>query len=571
MKLPLFALSLDLAVRGTLGVVTIMAALIASSHSGRADVPTVHFREFTYLGDTADGVHAMPGSYRNPILAGFYPDPSVCRVGEDYYLINSSFAYFPGIPIFRSRDLVHWTQLGHVISRQEQLKYEGLGVSRGIFAPAISYRDGTFYVVCTMVDAGENFLVTAKDPAGPWSDPIWFSFEGIDPSLFFDRDGRAWIVNNGAPEGKPLYDGHRAIWIQEFDVAEKTLIGPRHVLVNGGVDLAKQPIWIEGPHLYRRGEYYYLCCAEGGTSENHSQVIFRSKSVAGPFVPWVGNPILTQRGLDETVPDAVSSTGHADLVEGPDGGWWAVFLGCRPYARGLYYTGRETFLLPVRWTGDGWPVILPAGERVPLMRPSPRMPGGSDAIADVLGLSGELTIADRFETPELAPTWITLRTPGERWWKTGGPAGGLVVTPRPDPLTGKGRPTFLARRVQSTEFSVVGVLDVPKDPNVSAGVVVFQNETHHAYLGVRRDAKGTTVFLEVTRGAETKVEKTLPINCETVRLSVTAEAGKLAFWVGTAPKQVTLLTKEIDAEFLTTRAAGGFVGAVTGPYARVEL
>ncbi len=157
---------------------------------------------------------AGPNEYLNPILSGFYPDPSVTRAGEDYYLVTSSFTYFPGIPVFKSHDLVHWTQIGNVIDRPSQLKFDGLGISRGVFAPAISFHDGMFYVINTCVDCGGNYLVMAKDPAGPWSDPAWLGFDGIDPSLFFDDDGKAYIVNNGPPEGTPLYEGHRALWLQ---------------------------------------------------------------------------------------------------------------------------------------------------------------------------------------------------------------------------------------------------------------------------------------------------------------------------------------------------------------------
>ncbi|HEX2860460.1 MAG TPA: family 43 glycosylhydrolase, partial [Lacunisphaera sp.] len=199
-------LSSRLAMCGLLLAATIVPA--------RATRP-VAFDWFEYDKPAADAALAS-GQYPNPLFSGFYPDPSICQVGEDYYLIHSTFAYYPGIPIFHSRDLVNWRQLGHVIHRPEQLRYDGLGVSRGLFAPAISHHDGTFYVVCTLIDGGGNFVVTAKDPAGPWSDPVWLHFEGIDPSIFFDDDGRAWMINNGAPEGKPLYEGHRAIWIQEF-------------------------------------------------------------------------------------------------------------------------------------------------------------------------------------------------------------------------------------------------------------------------------------------------------------------------------------------------------------------
>ena len=163
---------------------------------------------------------------------------------------------------------------------------------------------------------------------------MWLKeIDGIDPSFFFDDDGKAYVLNNGPPEGTPLYHGHRAIWIQEFDVAAGKLVGPRKVIVNGGVDLSKKPIWIEGPHLYRIKGWYYLMCAEGGTGRGHSEVIFRAKSPWGPFEPYAGNPILTQRDLPPDRPNAVTNAGHADLVQMKDGSWWAVFLASRPYER----------------------------------------------------------------------------------------------------------------------------------------------------------------------------------------------------------------------------------------------
>ncbi|HUJ42275.1 MAG TPA: family 43 glycosylhydrolase, partial [Opitutaceae bacterium] len=227
------------------------------------------FDWFEYSG--RDVIFSRPApahGYRHPILAGSHPDPSICRVGGDHYLVNSSFAYFPGIPIFHRRDLVNWTQLGHVVTQPGQLNYDGIGVSRGILAPTRRYHAGTFFLVCSMVDAGGNFLMTASDPAGPWSDPVWLGFDGLDPSLFFDDDGRSYIVNNGPPpDNRPLYDGHRAIWLQEFEIAHQKFIGPRAIVVNGGTDIARQPVWIEGPRLFKTGGWYYLICAEGGTAE----------------------------------------------------------------------------------------------------------------------------------------------------------------------------------------------------------------------------------------------------------------------------------------------------------------
>ena len=194
---------------------------------------------------------------------------------------------------------MHWTQIGNAIDRPDQLDFKNLGLSRGVFAPDISWHDGTFYILNTCVDCGGNFIITAKNAAGPWSNPTWLPEVegGIDPSLFFDEDGSAWIVNNGPPPETPLYDGHRAIWVQRFDTRTLKLTGPRTLLLNGGVHPEQKPIWIEGPHILRKDGWYYLIAAEGGTAENHSQVVLRSKNVTGPYEPFAGNPILTQRDL----------------------------------------------------------------------------------------------------------------------------------------------------------------------------------------------------------------------------------------------------------------------------------
>ncbi len=567
-----------------------LSALLVALSLSAAPAP-VAFQNFEYTGRDAVFEPPLPtGNYRNPILAGFYPDPSICRVGDDYYLINSTFAYFPGIPIFHSRDLVSWTQIGHAIDRPTQFNYDGLGVTRGIFAPALSHHDGTFYLVCTFVDGGGNFLMTAKDPAGPWSDPVWLKFDGIDPSLFFDDDGRAWMLNNGnPPDNKPLYQGHRAIWQQEFDVKSQKLVGPRQIIVNGGVNLSKKPVWIEGPHLYKRGNWYYVCCAEGGTSDQHSQVILRSKSVTGPFVPWEKNPILTQRDLDGTVPQAVTCTGHADLVEGPDGNWCSVFLGCRPYAGNLFATGRETFLLPVTWTDDGWPRILPAGERVPYVvnspgrakpwspsappeagkppaEPSPALP------ATTSPLTGNFTWRDEFDGEKLSPLWIMIRQPHETWWNQKN--GELKLTPRSDKLSGKTNPSFLGRRLQHSRFETSTTLTVPTDIGVSAGLAVFQSETHHFYFAVKRDTKGLAVFLERWNGPTAEILATATIvDASELKLRLTGDEKVFAFAYAAKPGDWQTLAADMDSTPVTVQAAGGglhFTGAVVGLHARVE-
>ena len=250
------------------------------------------FDWFDYRGD--DGQRPGPNQYSNPILQGFYPDPTVLRVGHDFYLANSTFSWFPGIPIFHSRDLVHWTQIGNAIDRSSQLKFDKTNMWQGVYAPDLSWHDGIFYLLNTCTGCGGNYLLTARNPAGPWSDPVWLpDVDGIDTSLFFDDDGRAWIVHNAPPQGKPRYEGHTAIWLQELDLKSLKTVGPHRLLIDSGSHPERNPIWIEGPHVFRKDGLYYLIAAEGGTEEGHSEVVFRSARIDGPYAAYAGNPILT--------------------------------------------------------------------------------------------------------------------------------------------------------------------------------------------------------------------------------------------------------------------------------------
>jgi alpha-N-arabinofuranosidase len=380
-----------------------------------------------------------------------------------------------------------------------------------------------------------------------------------------------------------LYDGHRAIWLQEFDPAARKLVGPRTVIVNGGVDPAKKPVWIEGPHLYRHDGWYYLCAAEGGTGDYHSEVVFRSRQVTGPFLPWDRNPILTQRDLDGAAPAAVTSTGHADMVVGPDGRWWSVFLGCRPFAGGYYATGRETFMLPVTWTDDGWPRILPPGERVPYVVPGPKAKEEASSAAigkGALGstgstvpgrdpLTGNFTWRDEFDGAALSPLWVMLRCPRDAWWRLAD--GKLSLTPRPDVLSAPGQPAFLGRRLQHARFEAGTSLAVPAGLGVSAGLVAFQNETHHYFLGVRQGAAGAEIFLERLAGQPPEKLASRPIGGSgPVQLRIVGADKNLEFSYATKPGEWQVLMADADATVLTTQAAGGFVGAMVGVHARVD-
>lgn len=317
------------------------------------------FSQVVYQGN--DRVYSenplSPGEFYNPILQGCYPDPSITRKGDDYFLVCSSFAMFPGVPIFHSKDLVNWTQIGHVLDRTSQLKVHDTGISAGVYAPAIKYNpnNDTFYMITTQFAGGfGNIIVKSKDPFKGWSDPIKLNFDGIDPSIFFDDNGKAYVVHNDGPKrGEELYNGHRVIKIWEYDVENDQVIpGTDQVIVNGGVDLSKKPIWIEAPHIYKKDGRYYLMCAEGGTGGWHSEVIFVSDNPKGPFIPAPSNPILSQRYLDHNRKNMVDWAGHADLVEGPDGKYYGVFLAIRPNEKGRVNIGRETFILPVDWSGE---------------------------------------------------------------------------------------------------------------------------------------------------------------------------------------------------------------------------
>ncbi len=546
----------------------LLSALVTFTANAAPAAGPVLFDWFEYRGhDTAFERPLPPGHYRNPILAGFHSDPSVTHAGGRFYLVNSTFAYFPGIPVFESTDLVHWKQIGNVIDRPSQLAYAGLGVSRGVFAPTIEHHDGTFYVLNTMVDSGGNFLVTAQNPAGPWSDPVWLpTVDGIDPSLFFDEGGKAYLLNNGPPVGKPRYEGHRAIWMQEFDVAQRKPVGPRKVLIDGGVDPAKNPIWIEGPHLYKRDGWYYLSAAEGGTGPQHSQVVLRSRSVWGSYAPYEHNPILSQRDLPAERKDAITNAGHADLIEAADGSWWAVFLASRIYDRVHYNTGRETFLLPVTWK-DGWPTILPHGQAIPQLAPGPK---SMQRDARQSPLSGNFTWRDEFDKPTLDRAWLFLRAPKQPWADLRAQPGRLAIHPLADGLDGSRNQSFLARRQQHLAFEASTSLAVPEDAGIAAGIAAFQGEKYWYFLGVRRSGGHAELFLEKSGGREAQTIATMRIEPGAqLKLKIAGEGGKYSFAFDLDGKGWQWLRRNDDGTILSTEVAGGFVGAVVGPYARV--
>lgn len=505
-------------------------------------------------------------TYNNPILAGFYPDPSICKAGNTYYLINSTFAYFPGIPIFQSKDLINWKQIGNVLDRPEQLDLDGLGVSRGIFAPAIQYHNELFYVVSTVVDGQNNFVVTASNPAGPWSVPVWIpEVEGIDPSLFFDANGKSYIIYNSTPaDNKPLYDGHRTIKMFEFDYKNLKVIGKEKILIDGGTDISKKPIWIEGPHIYKHDGLYYLMAAEGGTAEGHSEVVFRSKDIWGPYKSYEKNPILTQRYLNTDRKFPVTSTGHADLIQTDQGEWYGVFLGCRPYQENYYNTGRETFMAPVNWE-DGWPRFNLGGDEVQY---SYKTPNNSKRKSKGRQYNGNFSFNEQFTDAVLGYNWLFLRTPKEKWVNLKN--GFLHLRTRPESCSDMVNPSFIGHRQQHAKGSVsVQMKFSAKKENEKSGLIVFQNETHFYYLC--KSIKNNQSMLQLFKSSGNSMQEitTIPISSnESIKLKINSNNDTYDFLYAEDEDQQDwkVLKSGMDAKFLSTKEAGGFVGAIYGMY-----
>jgi alpha-N-arabinofuranosidase len=489
----------------------------------------------------------------NPILPGCHPDPSICRVGDDYYLVTSTFEYFPGLPVFHSTDLASWERIGAVVTRADQLDYSGIASSGGLYAPTIRLHDGIFHVVCTLVDQqdatrGGNFLMTASDPAGPWSDPVWLDADGIDPSIFFDDDGRAWL-HGTRPAREPAWHDQTEVWVREFDLAAMALVGPEHVIWNGALLGA---VWAEGPHLYKVDGRYYLLAAEGGTEFHHAVSVARSESVTGPYVGNPANPVLTHRHLGRSAD--VVGTGHADLVQAADGSWWAVLLAMRPYGGYHYPLGRETFLVPVAWE-DGWPVLAPGTGRVPAEVEVPFAASGS-AFSD--------------------DGWTSLRGPASAFADRHGDDWRLRL--QPATLADAGTPAFLGVQQRHRNLDLAATFRPLNDgdryfgsanllePGEEAGLAIRQSERDHVRLAVLPADGQLLVRATHRRGGTDVLLGELPLDAaDRVRLGVRVRGQEYALWVRKGDQDVVLATA--DGRTLDSVATGGFLGLWLGVYA----
>ncbi|WP_248924639.1 glycoside hydrolase family 43 protein [Paenibacillus hamazuiensis] len=516
-------------------------------------------------------------TFKNPILPGCYADPSICRVGEDYYMVTSTFEYFPGVPIFHSKDLVNWRQLGHVLDRPSQLDLDGTPCSKGIYAPTIRYHEGTFYMVTTFVEsatgARKNFYVTAHDPAGPWSDPHWLQdAPGIDPSLFFDDDGRCYYTGNRQPPGGQQYPKHMEIWLQELDLRTHQLVGPKISLWDGALKLAHAQ---EASHLYKIDGYYYLIIAEGGTGFTHSVTIARSERLTGPYEACKMNPILTHRHLGQQHP--IANVGHADFVQTQNGDWWLVCLGSRPYGGHYRNLGRETFLAPFIWE-NGWPVVNPGKGIIETEMPRPSLPEHRWPTQPA---------CDHFDSPTLRHEWNFIRTPRGEFWSLAKRPGYLRLKLKPETVMEEANPSFVGRRQQHIDFAARVAMEFsPQSEREAAGLVLLENTDFQYRMEISRGPGGgsalvirliqrregtDTVLAEqavpAEAGAGAAAGKAAELRERRLYMKVEAIGQSYSFYYAVQAEQWFALYENADGTILSVDVGGGFTGTYIGMYA----
>ena len=490
----------------------------------------------------------------NPILPGCHPDPSICRVGDDYFLVTSTFEYLPGLPIMRSRDLVRWETIGHAIDRSGMLDYRGIPSSGGLYAPTIRHDGERFWIVCTLVDPtdatrGGNFVITAVDPAGAWSDPVRLDADGIDPSLAFDEDGRVWMHGTRLA-GDPQWHDQTEVWVREYSRDEQALVGDEHVIWRGAVHGA---VWAEGPHLYRIDGRWYLIAAEGGTEFHHAVSVARADSVTGPYEGTRSNPVFTHRHLGRGVD--VIGAGHADLVTAPDGSWHAVMLAMRAADGHHYPLGRETFLCPIAWE-DGWPVFAPGLGRLP--------DGVEIPWADVAAPAESWQPDDRrpgvVEPRDVR--WTSLRAMPQEI-ATADPQGAWVLPVRGETPADAGTVAFLGIRQQHAQVDVTGILDLAAlADGERAGLIVRQSEQDHATVHVARTAEGLVVRATHRRGGvDTVLAEQVDDATESVHLSVRVRGYSYELVAGGE------VLAAVDGRELDASSTGGFLGVWLGVFA----
>ncbi len=469
--------------------------------------------------------------YTNPVLKGFYPDPSVCRANGKYYMVNSSFQYFPGVPLFESDDLINWKQIGHVLTRKTQVMLEKINSSGGVFAPTIRYNNGRFYMVTTNDTTHENFYVYTDNIYGEWSEPVTVAQDGIDPSLYFE-DGRTYFMSNGSDD-----EGKGGVVQCEINVETGEKLSPSKCIWQGSGGR-----YLESPHLYKIGEYYYLTAAEGGTEYGHMITYARSKSVWGPFENYPKNPVLTNRNK---APFIIQGIGHGDLVEDYNGNWHILCLGFRQIHMWMPYhnLGREVFLIPVQFDENGW------------------FTAGTDGTcAESYEMAGDFAQTEKtnytFGNTAWNIDWCFIRHPNMDNYSLSDEKAvlhGTEIT-----LDKTDSPTFVGIRQRDFCFDLS--VDVSADMG-EAGVTVYMCEDEHYEVAVRKTDSGFEGILRLNIGGIKHIQAAVPIPEGKATLKISADNLFYRFSVGD-----TFLGMG-QSKYLTSEVSGGFTGVVIGLYA----
>ena len=511
-------------------------------------------------------------TFKNPILAGGYPDPSICRVGDEFVMVNSSFEYFPALPIHRSKDLVNWELVGHGLNRLEQVsgKINLIDVQSngGIHAPTIRFNNGKYHIISTNVYYDEkkqlatatNFIITSSSPEGPWSNPIVIKgAPGIDPDLFFDHDGRVWYIGNHQPSN-PTFSGETEIWMQELDPKSFQLTGQRFFLWRG----ACGGVWAEGPHIYKKDNKYYLLIAEGGTSFNHSIMVAVSDKITGPYISNERNPIFSSRHL--SYDNWVHSTGHGDFVELEDGRWYVVMLGIRGDIKRKSNMGRETFIAPVTWEREPyewkerkilWPVIAPESGKILKNNP---------IIFSKTNINEETVFIDNFNGVNIGIEWNFRRAPIYKMFDLESNPGNLRIYTNSNKLQERKRANFTGIKQTESEFRFETKMTFsPSVDNDESGIAIVQKDNNFLSFTIKKFNDDISVELKIMNEIETSIaSKKIDFNAKLpVHLKVESCNNNYRFYYALKNDDFQLLS-ETSGDLLLSN---GYTGAHIGLYA----
>ena len=480
----------------------------------------------------------------NPVLPGFHADPSVCRAGEDFYLVNSTFQYFPGVPVYHSKDLINWEQIGACLTRPSQVDLEHTDENSGIYAPTIRYHEGRFYMITTLFPSRKHFYVYTDDPAGEWSEPIEIEFTrgSCDPTLFFD-EGRCYFL------WKDVY-----IKICEIDVKTGKQLSPIKRLWSG--EGGRYP---EGPHIYKKDGYYYLMLAEGGTEHGHHVNIARSRFLEGPYEPNPSNPILSHFS-GEMQNSEIQGLGHADLIQAPDSTWWMICLGYRTSGYLQHVMGRETFLAPVRWDDNAWPVVNGNGT-IQIDMKCKTLPQ--------VKLAEEKKRVD-FDEESLPLYWSYLCNPHKENYSFKEKDGFFSMRATSINIDEIDSPTFIGRRQTQKVFTATTVLDMSnlKDGD-EAGITAYASHHNHYDVVVTKNGGKYIVKGRIRIGNMNHIEKEIPANGKNLFLRINSDGNDYILSFSTDNKSYTELARQ-GYRYLSTETIGGFTGVHLALFAQSQ-